>query len=131
MHASARRRRLSRCDAGWSSSKTRKPLKRLEPVGEGVEPGAEDEDLPHARLDRTAGGILGEAAAHGDEEAQAPPLRPRLGERDRLLGVTAENAKRQRVGEKHAALERLMRRPMPRRAERRAARLTVFHGRRG
>jgi hypothetical protein len=45
------------------------------------------------------------------------------------VGMVAENAKRQRIGEHPAALERPMRRPMPGRADRRAARLTVFRER--
>ena len=47
--------------------------------------------------------------------------------RDRLLGFVAEDAKRQRIGEHETALEPLMRRPMPRRAEGGPARLTVLH----
>ena len=99
----------------------------LEPVGERVEPRAENEDLPHAPADRNPGRVFGESAAHGDEDPQAPPLGPLPGERERLPGVLAENGERQRIGENSAALQRLMRRPMPRRAERRAACAPVLH----
>ncbi len=61
----------------------------LEPIGEGVEAGAQHQDLPHAFLDRMGRRILGEPAAHRDEQAQASPLRPLPGERDGALGVLA------------------------------------------
>ena len=104
------------------------PVARLEPVGESVEPRAQHQDLANAGLDRAPSGVLGEAAAHGDEKAQAPALRLRLGQRDRLLGVAPENGRRQRIGENDPALQRLMRRPLSRRAQRRAARLSMLHG---
>ena len=46
-------------------------LDRLDAIGEGVEAGAEDDDLPHAARDRAPRRVLGETAAHGDVEAQA------------------------------------------------------------
>ena len=101
--------------------------RRLEAIGESVEPGAEDDDLPHAGGDGGFRRVLGEAAAHGDEDPQRPLLRRRRGPRDRLLGFVAEDAKRHRIGEHETALEPLVRRPMPRRADRRPARLTVLH----
>ena len=100
----------------------------LEPIGEGVETRAQHQDLPHAFFDRTARRVLGEAAAHGDEQAQAPPLRPFPGERDGVVGVWPEDRKRERVGEDEAPLEDLMRRPVSRRAKRGHARLSVLHG---
>ena len=97
------------------------------PIGEGVEARAEYEDLPHAVSHRAVSHILGEAAAHGDEEPQRPPLGPLFGQRDRLVGVSPEDHERQRVGEDDPALENLMGRPMPGRANRGAARLSVLH----
>jgi hypothetical protein len=44
-------------------------------VGEGVEPGAEDHQLPRAAAYSQAERVLGEAAASGDKEAQGPPVR--------------------------------------------------------
>ena len=102
-------------------------LRRLEAIGESVEPGAEDDELPDACGDGGFRRVLGEAAAHGDEDPQRPLLRRRRAPRDRLFGVVAEDAKRQRIGEHETALEPLMRRPMPRRAEGGPARLTVLH----
>ncbi len=99
----------------------------LNPIGEGVEARAEYEDLPHALSDRAASHILGEAAAHGDEQAQRPPLGPLLGQRDRLVGVLPEDRERQRVGEDDPALENLMGSPMSGRADRGAARLSLTH----
>ena len=99
----------------------------LNPIGEGVEARAEDEDLPHALSHRAAGHIFGEAAAHGDEEAQRPPLRLLLGQRDRLVGVLPEDRERERVGEDDPALENLMGSPMSGRADRGAARLSLTH----
>jgi hypothetical protein len=70
---------------------------RLGAIGESVEAGAEDDDLPHAARDRAPRRILGEAAAGGDIEAQA--ARGRIGARlgDRGVGVRAENTQGQRV----------------------------------
>ncbi len=104
------------------------PVARLETVGEGVEPGSEHEDLPGAGFDRGLGAVLGEAAAHGDEKAEAAPSRLGFRDGDRLLGVAAENADGERVGENEAALERLMRRSVAGRAQSRAAGLSMFHG---
>ena len=59
----------------------------LKPIGESVETGAQHQDLPHAVCDRMGRRILGEPAAHRDEQAQASPLRPFLGERDGAVGV--------------------------------------------
>jgi len=64
-------------------------LARLEPVGEGVEPRAEHENLLHALRNRATRRILGKSATHRDEQAQGPPLRPFLGEGDRVVGVLA------------------------------------------
>ena len=72
--------------------------------------------------------VLGETAAHGDEQAQRPPLRPFLGERDGVVSVWPEDTKRERVGEDEPSLEDLMRRPVTRRAERGHACLPVSHG---
>ncbi len=88
----------------------------LEPIGEGVETRAHDQDLPHALFKGAARGILGEPAAHRYEQAQGPPLRALLGERDGVIGVLPQDRKRERIGEHEAALEHLMGRPMPRRA---------------
>ena len=41
----------------------------LEPIGEGVETGAQHQDLPHAVGDRMGRRVLGEPAAHRDEQA--------------------------------------------------------------
>ena len=60
---------------------------QLKSIGEGVETRAQDQDLPHALFDGAARGILGKAAAHGDEQAQGPPLRLLLGEGDGAVGV--------------------------------------------
>ena len=102
---------------------------RLQSVSEGVETGAQHQDLPHAVRYRFARRILGEAAAHGDEQTQRPPLRPLPGERDGAFGVWPEDRKRERIGEDEAPLEDLMRRPMSRRAKRGHARLSLSHGR--
>ena len=102
--------------------------RRLESVSERVETRAQHQDLPHAFFDRMARRILGEAAAHGDEQAQASPLRPFPGERDGVVGVWPEDRKRERVGEDEAALEDLMRRPVSRRAKRGHACLSLLHG---
>ena len=75
--------------------------------------------------------ILGEPAAHGDEQAQRPPLRPFPGERDGVVGVRPQDRKRERVGEHEPALDDLVRRPVPRRAKRGYACLSVLHGPRG
>ena len=64
-------------------------VRPLEPVGEGVEACAQHQDLPHAFFDRMGRRVLGEPAAHRDEQAQASPLRPFLGERDGAVGVLA------------------------------------------
>ena len=104
------------------------PVGRLEPIGEGVETGAQHQDLAHAVFDRMGRRVLGETAAHRDKKAQRPPLRPFRGERDGAVGVWPEDAKRERVGEHEAALEDLMRRPMSRRAKRGHACLSVLHG---
>ncbi len=103
---------------------------RLESIGEGVETGAEHQDLPHAFFDRTGRRVLGEPAAHGDEQAQTSPLRPFPGERDGVVGVWPEDTKRERVGEDEASLEDLMRRPVSRRADRGHACLSLLHGER-
>ena len=71
--------------------------------------------------------ILGEAAAHGDEQAQTPPLRPFPGERDGVVGVRPQDRKRERIGEDEAPLKDLMRRPVSRRAKRGHARLSLSH----
>ena len=102
-------------------------LGALNPIGEGVEARAEHENLPHALGHRAASHILGEAAAHGDEEAQGPPLGLLLGQRDRFLGVLPEYAERERVGEDQSALENLMSGPMSGRADRGATRLSLMH----
>jgi hypothetical protein len=81
--------------------------------------------------DRTARRVLREAAAHGDEQAQASPLRPFRGERDGVVGVRPEDTKRQGVGEDQATFEDLMGRPVTRRADRGHARLSLLHGREG
>jgi hypothetical protein len=60
--------------------------------------------------------VLGEPAAHRDEQAQASSLRPFLGDCDGALGVRPEDAKCERIGEHKPALENLMRRPVSRRA---------------
>ena len=101
---------------------------RLKSIGEGVETGAQHQDLPHAVCDRRARRVLGETAAHRDKQAQASPLRPFLGERDGALGVWPEDRERERVGEDEPPLEDLMRRPVTRRAKRGHARLSVLHG---
>ena len=103
-------------------------LGRLEPIGEGIEPGAQHQDLRHAFFNRIGRRVLGETAAHGDEQPQASPLRPFLGERDSVVGVWPEDAKRQRVGEDEPPLEDLMRRPVTRCAKRGHACLPVLHG---
>ena len=103
------------------------PLGRLKAIGEGVEARAKHEDLPHAPVDGPAGRVLGEATAHRDEETQGPPLRLFLGERDRIVGVCSQDTKRERVGEYDPALENLMRRSVPRRADGGAARLSLLH----
>jgi hypothetical protein len=100
---------------------------RLEPIGEGVEAGAQDQDLLHAFFDRMGRRVLGETAAHGDEQAQRPPLRPFLGERDGALGVLAQDPERQRIGEDEPPLEDLMRRPVTRRAKRGHTCVSLLH----
>ena len=99
----------------------------LKPIGECVQARAEYENLPHALSHRAASHILGEAAAHGDEEPQRPPLGPLFGQRDRLVGVSPEDRERQRVGEDDPALENLMGGPMSGRADRGHARLSLMH----
>ena len=74
---------------GMIEFKDPQTLGPLNPIREGVEARAEHEDLLHALSHCAASHILGEAAAHGDEEAQGPPLGLLLGERDRLVGVLA------------------------------------------
>ena len=103
-------------------------LSWLEPIGESIEARAHDQDLSDAFFNGSASRVLGETAAHGDEQAQGPPLRALPGERNRMIGVLPEDRKRKRVGEHEAALEHLMRRPMSRRAERGDARLSLLHG---
>ena len=100
---------------------------RSSSIGESVETSAHDQDLPHALFDGAARGILGEAAAHSDEQAQAPPLGLLLGERDGAVGVLPEDTKRKRIGEYEPALKDLMRRPVSRRAKRGHARLSLLH----
>jgi hypothetical protein len=102
-------------------------LGALNPIGEGVQARAEHENLPQALGHRAASHILGEAAAHGDEEAQGPPLGLLLGQRDRFLGVLPEYAERERVGENDPVLEYLMCGPVSGRADRGAARLSLSH----
>jgi hypothetical protein len=102
-------------------------LSALEPVGERVEPRAEDEDLPHAPSNRDLCGVFGETAAHGDEEPEAPLLWMLPRSVERVFGVVSENGKRQRVRKNSAALEGLMRRSSPRRAERSSACASVLH----
>ena len=104
---------------------------RLQSVSEGVETRAQHQDLPHAVFDRQGRRILGEAAAHGDEQAQRPPLRPLPGESDGAFSVRPQDRKRERIGEDEAPLEDLMRGPVSRRAQRGHARLSVSHGREG
>jgi len=101
---------------------------RLETVGEGVETGAEHDDLPQPLLDRGPRRILGKAAAHGDEEAQGPTLRPLPAKRDGFIRVRPEDGERERIGEDEPMFENLVRRPVSRRADRRSARLSVLHG---
>ena len=107
------------------------PLGRLQPIGEGVEARAKHQDLPHALVNRPAGRVLGEAAAHRDEETQGPPPRLFLGERDRFVCVCSQDTKRERVGEYDPALENLMRRSVPGSADGGAARLSLLHGVKG
>jgi hypothetical protein len=102
-------------------------LDSLESIGEGVETRAQHQDLPHAFFDRTGRRVLGEPAAHRDEQAQASSLRPFLGECDGAVGVRPEDAKRERIGEDEPPLEDLMRRPVSRRAKRGHACLPVLH----
>jgi hypothetical protein len=102
----------------------------LQSIGESVETGAEHQDLSRAFFDRTARRILGEPAAHRDEQAQASPLRPLLGERDGVVGVWPEDTKRERVDKDEPALQNLMGRPVPRRADRGHARPSLLHGKR-
>ena len=102
-------------------------LGRLEAIGESIETRAHDQDLPDAFFNGSASRVLGETAAHGDEQAQGPPLRPFPGERDRALGVLPQDRKRERIGEHEAALEHLMRRPMSGRAKRGHACLSLLH----
>ena len=99
----------------------------LDAIGEGVEAGAEDDDLPHAPPDSLARRVFGHAAAHGDVEAQAAPLRVRARLGDGALGVLAQNAQRQRVGQHQPAVENLMDRAVTGRAERGAAELAFLH----
>ena len=66
-------------------------------------------------------------ATHRDEETQGPPLGLLLGERDCVVGVLPEDGERERIGEGDPALENLMGRAMPRRAEGGSARLSVLH----
>ena len=103
----------------------------LESIGESVETGAHDQDLADAIFDRQGRRILGEAAAHGDEQPQRPALRPLPGERDGVVSVWPEDHKRERVGEHEAALEDLVRRPVSGRAKRGHARLSLLHEREG
>ena len=63
----------------------------LEPIGESVETGAQDQDLPDALFNGAARRVLGEPAAHRDEQAQGPPLRALLGERYGVVGVLPED----------------------------------------
>jgi hypothetical protein len=102
-------------------------VRAFEPVGERVEPRAEDEDLPHAPPNRDLRGVFGETAAHGHEKPQAPLLRVLPCGVKGVFGVVAENGKRQRVGENNTALERLMRSSSPRRAQRGLACASVLH----
>ncbi len=104
------------------------PLDRLDAIGEGVEAGAEDDDLPHAARDRAPRRVFGEAAAHGDVEAQAAQGRigARLG--DRGVRVRPENAQGQRVVEHAPAVDDLMRGATAGGAERGAAELSLSHG---
>jgi hypothetical protein len=99
----------------------------LKSIGEGVETRAEHKDLPHTLFNRAACGILGKAAAHGNEQTQRPPLRLLLGERNRLIRILSEDPKRQRISEDKPALENLVRRSVSRRADRSAARMPVLH----
>ena len=85
----------------------------LEPIGESVETRAYNQNLPQPLTNGAARAILGEAAAHGDEQAQRPPLRPLPGQRDGAFGVWPQDRKRERIGENEAPLEELMRRPFP------------------
>ena len=101
---------------------------RLKSIGEGVETRAENDNLPHALLDRPGRAILREAAAHRDEQAQTPPLRPFPGARDGVVSVLPQDGERERVGEYGSALENLMRGAIPRHADRGSARLSVLHG---
>jgi hypothetical protein len=100
----------------------------LEFFGFPSETGAEHQDLTHAPADRMARRILREPTAHCDEQAQASPLRAFPGEGYGPVGVFPKDTKRERVGKDEAALQDLMRRPVPRRADRCYARLPVLHG---
>jgi hypothetical protein len=93
-------------------------LSRLKSIGEGVETCAEHDDLPHAVTNCAPRRVLGEAAAHRDEQAQRPPLRPLFGERNRIVGVLPEDGERERVGEDKPTLENLVRRSVSGRADR-------------
>ena len=99
-------------------------------IRESVEPRPEHDDLPDAFGNRAVRCVLGDAAAHGDAEPQAPPAGVFGGLGQRALGVLPENAQRQRIGENPPALKHLMRRPMPGGANRSAAELGRLHGRR-
>ena len=105
----------------------REPFDRLQPISEGIEPGAENDDLANAGRDRALRGLFGDPAACGDERPQPAASGIGLGLGDRGLGVRAKDRYRKGVGKDAAALEALMSSAVAGGAERGAAELSVLH----
>src|SRR5262245_30164367 len=98
------------------------------PNGVSVEPGTENDELPHPCSDGEVECILRDATACDHEMAYPKALGSAIAV-DEELRVLTEDVHGERIAEHAAALQNLMRRPMPRRAQRGATRATGLHAR--
>ena len=97
-------------------------------ISEGVEPGAQDHRLGHAaRRNTFSEGAFSDGRAERDEQPKARRTpASRIGQDG--VPVFAEYLHGERVFEDAPAVERLVRRPMPRGAQGGSARLSFLHG---
>jgi len=75
------------------------------PIGERVQPGAEDDELPHATLHSQAERVLRKPAASGDKKAQGPPFRIGESLSGNSLRTLAQDLERQGIVKDAAMVE--------------------------